>query len=139
MLFYDERLSITNTHSCSSCHEQAHNFAQPMRFSSGVLGVPQQRNAMALANARYNVNDEYFIDQRVGPLEALVLLPIAEPTELCIAQMFHTAEEQVMLGRRRQSFEKCDVARNVVGADRTDNDASSVGQCFGPLIRRLFF
>lgn len=53
-----------------------------MRFSSGVLGVPQQRNAMALANARYNVNDEYFIDQRVGPLEALVLLPIAEPTEL---------------------------------------------------------
>lgn len=82
VLFYDERLSITNTHSCSSCHEQAHNFARPERFSSGVLGVPQSRNAMSLANARYNLDDRYFVDERVDTLEGLVLLPIVEPTEL---------------------------------------------------------
>ena len=82
VLFYDKRLSVTNTHSCSSCHEQAHNFATPERFPTGILGVPLKRNAMSLANARYNFEMKYFIDQRVFMLENLVLLPIEEQTEL---------------------------------------------------------
>lgn len=82
VLFYDKRLSITNTHSCSSCHVQTSNFASPNRFDAGVMGVPLSRNSMAVANARFNLNDTYFIDQRVRGLEDLVVLPIEEPLEL---------------------------------------------------------
>ena len=82
VLFYDKRLSITNTHSCSSCHRQSNNFAAPERLSAGVQGIPLRRNAMALANVRYNLLDEYFVDLRVKGLEKLVTMPIEERTEL---------------------------------------------------------
>lgn len=82
VLFYDKRLSITNTHSCGSCHEQARGFGSPDRFSKGALGLPLPRHAMALANARYNTTNQYFSDIRVNTLENLALMPIVEPLEL---------------------------------------------------------
>jgi cytochrome c peroxidase len=82
VLFYDKRLSVTNTHSCASCHEQARGFGSRERFDTGVLGVPLKRHSMALANARFNVSERYFSDQRIGPLEALALLPIEDSREL---------------------------------------------------------
>jgi cytochrome c peroxidase len=82
VLFYDKRLSVTNTHSCSSCHRQQNNFASSERFDTGVLGVPLSRNSMSLANARFNLEMDYFIDQRVRTLETLVLQPIEEQKEL---------------------------------------------------------
>jgi cytochrome c peroxidase len=82
VLFYDKRLSLTNTHACGSCHLQAHGFAAPDRFATGVPGVHLTRNTMALANVRYSYQDKYFSDERVRTLEALVLQPIEEPTEL---------------------------------------------------------
>jgi cytochrome c peroxidase len=82
VLFYDKRLSVTNTHACASCHRQDHGFAAPEQFSSGVMGVPQKRNSMGLTNVRYNWDDAYFIDFRVRTLEKLSLIPIEEPTEL---------------------------------------------------------
>jgi cytochrome c peroxidase len=82
VLFYDKRLSILNTHSCGSCHEQAKGFATGDRFPTGVLGVPLKRNAMALANVRYNFSERYFGDHRVEGLERLALMPIEDPAEL---------------------------------------------------------
>lgn len=82
VLFYDKRLSLTNTHACASCHHQATGFASPERFNTGAQGVPLKRNSMALANVRYNLRELWFSDQRVASLEALVLMPIQEPTEL---------------------------------------------------------
>jgi cytochrome c peroxidase len=82
VLFYDKRVSITNTHSCGSCHVQANNFASPERFNAGVMGVPLSRNSMALANVRFNLMDRFFIDQRARALEDLIALPIEEPREL---------------------------------------------------------
>jgi cytochrome c peroxidase len=82
VLFYDQRLSVTNTHSCGSCHHQTLGFASPQRFDSGVLGVPLKRNSMALANVRFNVAEHWFWDMRATSLEALALMPIREPTEL---------------------------------------------------------
>jgi len=82
VLFYDKRLSITNTHACGSCHHQAHGFASPEPFNTGVAGVPLKRNAMALVNARYNLDNLYFSDRRVMTLENLVPMPIEEPSEL---------------------------------------------------------
>lgn len=82
VLFYDKRLSITNTHSCGSCHEQTHGFATPNRFDTGVLGEPLKRNSMALSNVRFNVPGRWFWDMRAAGLEALALMPIQEPMEL---------------------------------------------------------
>jgi len=82
VLFYDRRLSILNTHSCGSCHEQAKGFTTGDRFPTGVLGTPLKRNAMALANVRYNFTERYFTDHRVLNLERLALMPIQDPAEL---------------------------------------------------------
>jgi cytochrome c peroxidase len=82
VLFYDQRLSLTNTHSCGSCHQQAHGFAAPTRFSEGIIGEPTKRNAMGLTEVRYSVHNLFFSDIRVRSLEALALMPIEEPVEL---------------------------------------------------------
>jgi cytochrome c peroxidase len=82
VLFYDKRLSITNTHSCSSCHVHALNFGAPERYSVGVLGVPMKRHSMALGNVRYRHGNRFFSDERVYGLENVVLLPITTATEL---------------------------------------------------------
>ena len=86
VLFYDKRLSITNTVACASCHEQSHGFASPQRFNIGVLGLPLKRNSMALANARYNISPAWFSDMRViDDLRNLIFLPIDNHDELGMA------------------------------------------------------
>ncbi len=82
VLFYDKRLSLTNTHSCGSCHQQAHGFASPTRFSEGIIGEPTKRNAMGLTEVRYSIHNLFFSDMRVNSLETLSLIPIQEQTEL---------------------------------------------------------
>jgi cytochrome c peroxidase len=82
VLFYDKRLSITNTHSCGSCHEQARNFASSQTFPTGCVGMPTKRSPMALANVRYNHQNRFFSDARSSPLEELTLLPILDRDEL---------------------------------------------------------
>ncbi len=82
VLFYDKRLSLTNTHACASCHRQQTGFASPERFDTGAQGVPMRRNSMSLANTRYNFGEHWFGDFRADSLERLVLMPIEEPTEL---------------------------------------------------------
>jgi cytochrome c peroxidase len=61
---------------------QSHGFASPARFNSGALGVPLKRNAMALANARYQIHESWFSDMRVHALRDLVLMPIENSEEL---------------------------------------------------------
>jgi cytochrome c peroxidase len=82
VLFYDKRLSITNTVACASCHQQQHGFASPERFSRGLEGVPTKRNVLGLTNVRYSVENRYFWDLRVESLERLVTVPIESPNEL---------------------------------------------------------
>jgi cytochrome c peroxidase len=82
VLFYDQRLSLTNTHSCGSCHEQAHGFTVPTRFGEGILGEPTKRNPMGLTEVRYSILDQFFNDMRVSTLETLALMPIQDPVEL---------------------------------------------------------
>jgi cytochrome c peroxidase len=82
VLFYDKRLSLTNTHSCGSCHVQEKGFATAERFDVGAQGVPLRRNAMGLANVRYSATRRFFLDGRALSLEALALMPIQEPAEL---------------------------------------------------------
>ena len=82
VLFYDKRVSVTNTHSCGSCHEQQRGFTVGTPFAAGATGELSRRNPMALANARYNIHGFYFGDMRAMGLEELALMPIEDPIEL---------------------------------------------------------
>ena len=50
MLFWETRLSETNTMSCGTCHLPEHSFSDPNPYSTGVTGAVGNRNAMALIN-----------------------------------------------------------------------------------------
>jgi cytochrome c peroxidase len=85
VLFHDQRLSITNTIACASCHSQAHGFASAERFNVGALGVPLKRHAMALANTRYNVNGAWFSDMRVRSLRDVAHQAMGNPEEMAMS------------------------------------------------------
>ncbi len=81
-LFYDKRLSQNQTISCSSCHQQAHGFSDPRKFSPGFLGGLTTRNSMGLANARWYQRRAFFWDERAATLEDQVLQPIQNAVEM---------------------------------------------------------
>lgn len=82
VLFYDKRLSTNQTISCASCHQQAHGFADPRRFSVGFDGSTGTRHAMRIANDRWYQRRHFFWDERANTLEDQVLLPIQNPVEM---------------------------------------------------------
>ena len=51
-LFYDQRLSGSNTMSCSTCHQQRLAFTDGRRTGIGVSGKPLAFNSMSLAARR---------------------------------------------------------------------------------------
>jgi cytochrome c peroxidase len=82
VLFYDRRLSVTDTVSCASCHEQSRGFAVGTSQSMGFQGGHTRRNAMALTNARYYSRGRFLWDERAASLEQQVLMPIEDPIEM---------------------------------------------------------
>ena len=82
VLFYDKRLSINDTVSCASCHQQAHGFSDAQRFSVGFQGGLTTRHAMGLANARYYQPGKFFWDERAASAEIQVLQPIQNSVEM---------------------------------------------------------
>jgi len=81
-LFYDKRLSENQTVACASCHQQAHGFSDPRKFSVGFLGGETGRNSMGLANARWYLRRAFFWDERAATLEDQVLQPIQNAVEM---------------------------------------------------------
>jgi cytochrome c peroxidase len=53
VLFYDVSLSIDNTVSCSSCHQQTRAFSDNQVVSQGVFGGVTVRHSMRLINLRF--------------------------------------------------------------------------------------
>lgn len=79
-LFHDPSLSRTRDVACASCHEQAHAFADPRRFSAGVDGQLGVRNAPPLFNLAWNTS--FFWDGGAPTLEHQVAGPIKNPLEM---------------------------------------------------------
>lgn len=83
VLFYDTRLSINNTISCASCHQQGTGFTDPARFSTGVDGTgTTAAHSMRLLNARFYGPGQAFWDRRAASLEAQATEPIRHPVEM---------------------------------------------------------
>ena len=83
VLFYDKRLSVNDTTSCASCHQQASGFDDPRRFSTGFSGTAfTSAHAMRLGNVKYYRPGTMFWDKRAASLELQVTQPIAHPIEM---------------------------------------------------------
>jgi cytochrome c peroxidase len=82
VLFYDKKMSLNNTVSCASCHDQSNGFSDPNTLSVGFDGGLTGRNSMGLANARYYRNGRFFWDERANTLEDQVLMPIQDHVEM---------------------------------------------------------
>jgi len=82
VLFYDRRLSANDGTSCASCHVQALGFDDPRQRSVGFAGGLTARHSTALANARFYQRGRFFWDERAATLEAQVLTPVQDATEM---------------------------------------------------------
>ena len=82
VLFYDKNLSVTNTISCGSCHQQKFAFSDTALASNGVLGGTTDRHTMRLINARFAVEPTFFWDERAASLEAQTTQPIVAHNEM---------------------------------------------------------
>ena len=82
VLFYDKNLSIDNTVSCASCHQQAFGFSDTSLASQGVQGGLTTRHSMRLINTRFAIESKFFWDERAATLEAQVTTPIQDHAEM---------------------------------------------------------
>ena len=83
VLFYDKRLSVNNTVSCASCHQQENGFSDPIRFSVGLNGTAfTSAHAMRLGNIRYYAPRTMFWDKRAASIEAQASQPIQNAVEM---------------------------------------------------------
>ena len=82
VLFYDRRLSVNDRVSCASCHQQEFAFGDTARLSTGFAGGSTGRHSMGLQNARFYQRGRFFWDERAATLEAQVLAPIQDATEM---------------------------------------------------------
>ena len=82
VLFYDKNLSIDNTVSCGSCHQQAFGFSDPRLASEGVQGGVAARHSMRLINTRFANEAKFFWDERAATLETQVTSPIQNHAEM---------------------------------------------------------
>ncbi|QHV96782.1 cytochrome-c peroxidase [Spirosoma endbachense] len=83
LLFYEPRLSKTNTISCGSCHQQNRAFTDGRALSIGVSGKPTSRNSMSLANLLWV--RQFFWDGRAASLEDQARIPLAHTDEMGMA------------------------------------------------------
>lgn len=79
-LFHDPALSRTGKISCASCHQEAHVFSDPRRFSPGVDGKHGDRHSMPLFNLAWK--SSYFWDGRAPSLRAQALVPLQDHLEM---------------------------------------------------------
>jgi len=79
-LFFDKRLSATDTVACATCHRPEHGFSDEKRFSVGVSGTPMKRHTPHLYNLAWGRS--FFWDGRAASLEEQALEPIRHTDEM---------------------------------------------------------
>lgn len=74
-LFYDKRMSVNNTFSCATCHDQSKAFTDGKVVAEGVLKEKHTKNSMSLTNVGYssiltwgNPNFSLLEVQMLGPI-----------------------------------------------------------------------
>ena len=79
-LYFDTRLSASNTVSCASCHHPQEGYARHTQFGVGIENLEGGRNSPPSYNRI--LSDLQFWDGRADSLEAQAVGPIANPIEM---------------------------------------------------------
>lgn len=79
-LFFDPRLSQTNTIACASCHQPRFSFADNKAISPGIFNRRGTRNAPGIINPVFQ--KEFFHDGRALSLEEQAAGPLDNPLEM---------------------------------------------------------
>jgi cytochrome c peroxidase len=82
-LFMDPLLSIDGSRRCASCHRPERAYSDSRRVSPGLPGQFTTRNAPALINRAWGRSQ--FRDGRASTLEAAVLQPVQNPSEMGVS------------------------------------------------------
>jgi len=82
VLFYDQKLSVNNSISCASCHQQENAFGDSRIVATGFEGRETLRHPMRLINVDFGSDNKRFWDERVTTLENLATLPIKDTIEM---------------------------------------------------------
>lgn len=79
-LFFDKRLSLDNSVSCSSCHKPELAFADSVAISPGVHNRRGFRNAPSILNVGYY--NMFMLDGAISSLEMQAIVPIQDTNEM---------------------------------------------------------
>lgn len=82
VLFYDTKLSLTNSVSCGSCHKQTSAFGDSELQSTGHEGGFTGRHSTRLSSARFGEEEKFFWDERANTLEEQSTMPIQDHVEM---------------------------------------------------------
>jgi cytochrome c peroxidase len=82
VLFYDKRLSLNESISCASCHNQQFAFSDTASLSVGFDGGLTSRHSMRLINTRFSLETNYFWNERANSLEEQTIHPIKDHVEM---------------------------------------------------------
>ncbi|MBK8726059.1 MAG: c-type cytochrome [Holophagaceae bacterium] len=83
VLFHDKRLSVNDTISCASCHQQPLGMGDAATFSAGFApGTRTAAHSMRLHNSRFYGPGSMFWDKRAATLEVQTTQPIQSSVEM---------------------------------------------------------
>src|SRR5256885_4450125 len=124
-LFFDRRLSVNGTVSCSTCHDPALAFSDRKPTSIGIKGRVGQRNAPTVLNALYNKTQ--FWDGRVNTLEEQAALPIVNSVEMGHPRLDAAVAQIATVEEYKQAFQRVfgrsangpDLLRAIASYERT--------------------
>ncbi len=80
MLFYEKQLSVDNSISCASCHQQEKAFTDGLQFPQGIHSGQINKNTMSLHNLLWVSHLNW--DGRSDSLETQAIGPLTNPLEM---------------------------------------------------------
>ena len=124
-LFFERRLSVDGTVSCSTCHDPQLAFTDKKPLSVGIKGRLGQRNAPTILNALYNKTQ--FWDGRVNTLEEQAANPIVNSFEMGHPNLDTAVAEIASVEEYQQAFQRVfrrppngpDLLRAIASYERT--------------------
>jgi len=117
VLFYDKNLSVNNTTSCASCHQQQFAFSDNVPFSTGFNGLETNFNSLALFNKI--INQEMLWDNSEWSLSSEILSPLSDHVEMGIKDRNYLFEKISLLNYYDDMFS--DVGYNEINVSNIRN------------------
>ncbi len=122
VLFYDKRMSVTNTVACASCHKQEFAFSDGVKASDGINGQVTSRNSNPITNVGYK--NFLFWDSRATNIIEVVEQPVSNHIEMGMENL-----DQVAIKLKSVDFYP-ELFKKAFGDDKITKEriSSAVGQ-----------